>query len=97
MAKHTKITIETDTLLVMRGRKPLMAFCPACGVEVEMIPLEETGIVSNLTASEIEAWMQAEDMHRTHALNGALLLCLNSMVRRLHRVSGASHPDTSQP
>jgi hypothetical protein len=41
--------------------------------------------------------MQAEDMHRTHALNGALLLCLNSMVRRLHRVSGASHPDTSQP
>jgi hypothetical protein len=97
LSKHTKITIETDTLLVLRGRRPLLAFCPACGVEAEMIPIEEAGIVSNLTASEVEAWMQAEDLHRTHAPDGALLLCLSSMVKRLQKTSGALPTDTSQP
>ena len=97
MAKHTKITIETDTLLVLRGRTPILAICPECSVEREMIPIHEVGIVSNLTPSEVAAWMQAEDLHRTYAPDGALLLCMNSILKRLQKAPAATHRDVSQP
>ena len=41
MAKRTRITIETDSLWVLRGRRLLPAWCPQCGAEAEMIPLLE--------------------------------------------------------
>jgi hypothetical protein len=88
LAKHTKITIQTDSLIVMRGRKPLKAICPECGVETEMIPVSEIGIVSNLPPTEVNAWMQAEGLHRLHAPDGTLLLCLSSMLKRVRGATG---------
>jgi len=83
LAKHTKIIIQTDSLIVMRSRKPLQAFCPECGVEREMIPISEIGIVSNLMPCEVETWMQAEGLHRLYASDGRLLLCLSSMLKQV--------------
>ena len=37
MAKQTKITIEIDSLLVVRGGNPVRAWCPRCAAEAEMI------------------------------------------------------------
>ena len=90
MGRRTKITIETDSLLVLRGRKPLRAWCPECGAEVEMIPLEGVGVISNLTQPEVKAWMESEELHRTLASDGAALICLNSMLKRLHKAKIAS-------
>jgi sugar lactone lactonase YvrE len=42
MAKQTKITIETDTLLVFRGGIPVLARCPLCSAETER-PLNTRG------------------------------------------------------
>lgn len=90
MAKRTTITLETDSLLVLRGRIPLRAWCPECGAEGEMIPLNELGVVSNLRPPEVEAWIQSEDLHHTRAADGAPLLCLNSMLKRVHKARIAS-------
>lgn len=90
MAKHTRITIETDSLLVLRGRRLLRAWCPVCSAEVEMIPLDGVGVVSNLTPPEVLAWMESEELHRTLAADGAALICLNSMLKRMHRAKSAS-------
>jgi hypothetical protein len=89
MAKHMKITVETDSLLVLRGRIPLRAWCPQCGAEGEMIPLDEVGVVSNLPPAEVRAWMESEDLHHT-TVDGALMICLNSMLKRVHRAKTAS-------
>ena len=48
MAKRTRITIETDSLLVLRERKSLWAWCPQYGAEAEMIPPNDVGVISNL-------------------------------------------------
>jgi hypothetical protein len=48
MAKRIRITIEIDSLLVARGRKPLSERCPECGAEAETIPLNELDLVSKL-------------------------------------------------
>jgi hypothetical protein len=85
MTKQTKITIETESLLILRARMPIRAWCPMCGSEEEMIPLNEVGIVSNLTLAEVKCWMQAEDLHQVLADEGASLVCLKSMLKRMRK------------
>ena len=89
MAKQTKITIETDSLLVLRGRTSLRAWCPQCATESEMIPIEGVGVVSNLAPSEVEAWLECEEIHRSQGADGAQLICLNSLVKRVQRTKPA--------
>lgn len=85
MAKQVNITIETDSLLVLRGRIPLRAWCPECGAEAEMIPLDDLGVVSNLPLVDVRAWLESESLHHTTAANGAPMICLNSMLKRVQK------------
>jgi hypothetical protein len=82
MAKQTNITIETDSLLVLQTGQSLNAWCPRCGAQVQMIPLQGLGLISNLQAAEVEAWIQSEELHRSSTPDGAPLLCFKSMLRR---------------
>ncbi|MFZ0393379.1 MAG: hypothetical protein WCF17_00730 [Terracidiphilus sp.] len=85
MAKRIRITIETDSILVLRGRNPLQAQCPQCGVKAETIPLNEAGVVSSLLPVEVQAWMGSPDLHHTKTAGGGALICLNSMLKRVRR------------
>jgi hypothetical protein len=82
MAKRMKITIETDSLLILRGRSSLRGWCPQCAEESDMIRLDGAGVISNLTPPEVEEWLASEDLHRSQALDGSRLICLNSLLRR---------------
>jgi hypothetical protein len=101
MTKHTKITIETDSLLVLRGRIPLRAWCPECGDEGEIIPLDEVGVVSNLPPAEVRAWMESEDLHHTTTADGALMICLKAhidlMLRSVPRIGPRKRPGFGSP
>jgi hypothetical protein len=55
-----------------------------------MIPLDGVGVISNLTPREVEAWIQSEDLHHTIAADGAPLICLNSMLKRVHKTNSCS-------
>jgi hypothetical protein len=50
-----------------------------------MIPLDGVGLISNLPSPEIEAWIQSEDLHHSRAPDGAPLICLNSMIKRVQK------------
>jgi len=82
MAKQTKITVETDSLLVLRGRKALLGWCPQCAAESEMIPFEGIEVVSNLSPAEVEIWLESEEIHRSQAPDGTHLICFNSLLKR---------------
>ena len=84
MAKETKITIETDSLLIMRARNSLRAWCPACAAESEMIAMESVGVISNLDRPALEAWLNSTDLHRSLAPDGSSLICLNSLLAHVH-------------
>ena len=90
MAKHTKIMIETDTLLVVRGRKTSHVWCPQCAAEGEMIPLSGLGVISNLSPTEVEIWLESEAIHRSQATDGTSLICLNSLLKRIQKKSPGS-------
>ena len=85
MAKQTKITIETESVLVLRGRNSLRAWCPECGAFGDMIVLADIGVISNLAPSEVKAWLESEMIHRSETSDGAQLICLNSLLKRAQK------------
>ena len=85
MARQTKITIETESLLILRGRASLRAWCRQCGGETEMIPLEGVGVISNLPTPAVEAWIESDDLHRSQVADGSTLICLNSLLKRVQK------------
>jgi hypothetical protein len=89
MAKQMRITVETDSLLILRGRRSLRVWCPGCGAEGEMILLNDLGVVSNLPPEEVRAWLESEDLHHATAADGAPMICLSSMLKRLQRAKTA--------
>ena len=90
MARQITITIETDSLLVLRGGRSLRAWCPRCGSESEMIPLNKVGMISNFSPREVEAWLQSEDLHHSTAADGGHLVCLNSMLKSVRQAKSSS-------
>ena len=85
MAKQTKITIETESVLVLRGRNSLRAWCPECGTIGDMIVLADIGVISNLAPSEVRAWLESETIHRSQTSDGAQLICLSSLLKRAQK------------
>lgn len=83
MAKQTKITIETDSLLILQGRNSKSAWCPRCHADRDMIALENVGVISNLEQPTLEAWMNSEELHRLRSADGSVLICLNSLLARV--------------
>jgi hypothetical protein len=87
MAKLTTITLETNSLLVLRSRSSTRAWCPRCGADVEMFALQDTGVVSNLSQSEVEEWLNSSELHRSQGPDGAVLICLNSFIGRVQNTT----------
>ena len=85
MAKKTTITIETDSLLIMRGRNLPRAWCPVCAAESEMIALANAAVISNLERADVEDWLNSGELHRSLANDGSELICLNSLLARVRK------------
>jgi hypothetical protein len=80
MAKQTKITVETDSLFILRGRNSTLAWCPLCGAEAAMVALESVGVITNLDRPALEEWLNSDALHRSRSANGSEQICLNSLL-----------------
>jgi hypothetical protein len=85
MGKQTTITIETDSLLILRGGSSRRAWCPLCAAEGEVIALEEVGVISNLGRSALEEWLDSGELHLSQSADGSSLLCLKSLLARVQK------------
>lgn len=80
MAKRTTITIESDSLLILRGRSSRRGWCPRCEAETELIALEDAGVITNLDRPALEEWLNAENLHRLQTTDGSVVTCMNSLL-----------------
>jgi hypothetical protein len=73
--RTTKITIETEGLLVIRQARTVVALCPDCQDEVEAMLLDEgtAQLLSGLPAGTLHMWNLPE---------GPVFICLRSLMRR---------------
>lgn len=86
MTKHTKITIQTESLLLLRGRNSARTRCPLCDAESEMVALENLQVVSNLDRRSLDEWINSGELHRLQADDGSFLICLNSLLAGINRI-----------
>ena len=80
MAKPTKITVETDSLVIVQSRNSRRGWCGRCGTEAEMIAIESVGVITNLDRSALEEWLNSGTLHRSQSANGSEQICLNSLL-----------------
>lgn len=83
MAKQTTLTIETDSLLILRGQTSNHAWCPQCSAEGEMIEVENLRVVSNLEPQALHQWLNSAELHRLQTPGGSVLICMNSLLARV--------------
>ena len=75
VVRTTKITIETEGLLVVRQARTVVSWCPGCEAEVEVVLLgEDTAqLLNGLPTGALHIWSPPE---------GPVLICLQSLVQR---------------
>lgn len=87
MAKPMKISFETDSLFILRAGRSQRGWCARCSAEVEMIALGKAGMISNIERSELEEWLNSEELHRSQAEDGTAMICLNSLMARVQNTN----------
>ena len=89
MAKQTRITIETHSVLILESRASRRAWCQVCAADAEMIAVENLGAIPSLDRPALQAWLDSADLHRVGAVDGADLICLNSLLARVGKTKSA--------
>jgi hypothetical protein len=74
--RRTKITIETEGLLVVRQARTVMNWCPDCQAEVEVLLLGEDFSMAQLVGS-----LPARTLHIWRPPEGSTRICLPSLLR----------------
>ncbi len=80
MTMAKTITIETHRQIWIRSRrKTCVVWCAACGIVTLMLPPEQAAIKSGATQREIFRQIESGELHFIEAIEGALLVCSNSL------------------
>lgn len=81
MKRTTKVTIETERHIVIRSHgTPYRARCEECGAVVNLISVVEARTVVNVSSLAIHRWLDDGCLHFTEAPDGALFICLDSLM-----------------
>lgn len=78
MTKRTTITVETESLLLLRTRGAQRAWCPRCGSEVELVPPDMP--ITSPILGDVQQLLESGQLHQIESADGSALPCLNSLL-----------------
>ena len=81
--KTTRITVETETLMIIRRAKVALAWCPECFTEVEVITLDSDSLADPFTAEQIREWIKTGRLHFWQTVHGPTHICVASLLHCL--------------
>jgi hypothetical protein len=81
--RRMRITIETDEVTIIRRCHPRHAWCRECACEVEVVGMEEAGVLAGMTERALRNCAQSQGWHLSDAGDGALLVCLKSLLKTM--------------
>src|SRR5579859_6223542 len=79
--RTTRITVETDTFLVVRRAKAALAWCPHCQADVDAITLTPDSFNDSATAAQFEAWLGTGKLHFWRTAEEAVQICVPSLLQ----------------
>lgn len=90
--RRKRVTVETERVVVISHLTGVAGWCAACGTESEMLGPQEAAAVSGLSQRTIFHYIEAKGLHFTETDNGALLICISSLMKNLHRSESKASP-----
>jgi hypothetical protein len=79
--KTTRITVETDTLMVIRRARAALAWCPDCRTEVNVITLGSDGLAEAATVAQLQDWLNTGKLHSWQRADEPLQICVPSLLQ----------------
>jgi hypothetical protein len=76
-----RITIETDTIMVVRQARTARVWCPLCQVQVDAITPEESNFPEPSSAAHMREWLKTGNLHVLQTSDGPAQVCLVSLLR----------------
>jgi hypothetical protein len=80
-AKTTRITLEKDTIMLVRHARAEQAWCPICGNVVDVVALANDALSEFLASNDVRGWIAAGKLHMSREPNGPVRICLASLLR----------------
>jgi hypothetical protein len=75
ITRTTKITIETDAMLVVRQGRTVVTWCPNCQAEVEVMLCEDASVAQLLSG------IRTGSLHVWRPANSSTQICLPSLLQ----------------
>ena len=73
--------METESLVVIRRAKAVLAWCPECLANVETITLDADSLAQPPTAAQIQEWLATGKLHLWQPVNGCAQICVTSLLQ----------------
>jgi hypothetical protein len=83
MKKTTRITIETERVLTLRGGGLGPFWCERCAAETEIVALEALGNLAPEEPEKIQQWLDKGELHWSQSPQASVRVCLRSLMRLL--------------
>lgn len=80
LAQTVRITVETDTVMLVRQARTCQAWCPLCQAQVDAIVVNDAHFPDRST-SHIREWLRTGKLHRWGPSEGRAHICLVSLLR----------------
>jgi len=100
VAKLITITIETNSVMVLRARSAGRLWCTLCRSEGELLKFDPRSKDLGAAFAALQAFIASGDVHQHQAPDGSMLICLNSLMafiddRTQSRAQGLRAIDTT--
>lgn len=86
VARTIRITVEIDTVMVVRRATTASAWCPDCQAEVDTIRLGGEGLVAPGAAEQVQRWLETGKLHHWQPPGEPERICLSSLMRCFEEV-----------
>jgi hypothetical protein len=78
------ITIQTDEVTIIRRRHHARhTWCRECAGEVEVVGMEEAGVLAGMTTQALRDCAKTQGWHLSNSGDGTLLVCLASLLKTM--------------
>jgi hypothetical protein len=84
--RRTRITIETERILIIARQHAAYGWCERCGLEVELLPSAQASRLLQVTEEQLKGQHHGK-LHLEQAKDG-LVICLKSLLRFLQAAGG---------
>jgi hypothetical protein len=83
--RSTRITVETETVTLVRRAILQRAWCPACGAETDVICISDQSLGDPASAVQLRQWAEMGKLHLLQSDGDPGQICLPSLLQCFER------------